>query len=66
MTVPQLGISEKDRQTLHEEVTVVLHTAASIKFDDPLKIAVFYNLRSAREMVELAKGMKKLKVGFFI
>ena len=37
ITLPGLGISEADRENLRKTVTVVFHSAASVKFDDPLK-----------------------------
>lgn len=36
ITLPELGLSQKDRQLLIDEVSVVFHCAASIKFDAPL------------------------------
>ena len=37
ITVPQFGMSPEDRQTLIDNVNIVFHSAASVKFDDPLK-----------------------------
>ena len=37
ITVPQLGLSSEDRQLLIDNVSIVFHSAASVKFDDPLK-----------------------------
>ena len=37
ITKPGLGISAGDRCKLVSRVTVVFHSAASVKFDDPLK-----------------------------
>lgn len=57
-----LGISPLDRQMLAEHVSVVIHSAASVRFDDPIKAAVKLNLRSAVDVVQLAGEMTKLKV----
>ena len=57
-----LGLSDEDRETLHREVGVVFHGAASVRFDEPLSKAVLLNVRGTREVVELAKGMLRLKV----
>ncbi|KRT84622.1 epimerase, partial [Oryctes borbonicus] len=55
-----LGISEKDKETLINEVEIVFHSAATIRFDDPLKKAVLLNTRGTKLMLELALQMKKL------
>lgn len=34
---PNLGISEQDRKTLIKNVNVVFHSAATVRFDEPLK-----------------------------
>ena len=34
---PKLGISDSQYDQLLEEVTIVFHSAASVRFDDPLK-----------------------------
>ncbi|XP_052121097.1 putative fatty acyl-CoA reductase CG5065 [Frankliniella occidentalis] len=56
-----LGLSQEHRALLQREVSVVYHVAASVRFDDPFQKAVFTNLRSTREVVELARGMPLLK-----
>ncbi|XP_030755689.1 fatty acyl-CoA reductase 1-like isoform X2 [Sitophilus oryzae] len=57
-----LGISGGDMKMLIENVHVVFHCAASVKFDDFLKDAIRTNLTSARDMALLALKMKKLDV----
>jgi fatty acyl-CoA reductase len=37
ITKPELGLSPDDRQKLIANVSVVFHSAASVKFNDPLK-----------------------------
>lgn len=59
---PNLGISEKDQITLQNEVNIVFHVAATVKFDAPLRDAVNINVRSTRDLLEIAKKMKHLKV----
>ena len=34
---PNLGISEEDTARLHNEVSVVYHSAATVKFDEKLR-----------------------------
>ena len=57
-----LGLSLDDRRLLVEEVTVVFHGAANVKFSDPLKNAVLLNTRGAREVMLLARSINNLKV----
>jgi fatty acyl-CoA reductase len=57
-----LGLSVTDRQTLEENVSVVFHAAATVRFDDPLKSAVLMNTRGTREIMMVARNMKNLKV----
>jgi thioester reductase-like protein len=37
LTEPDLGISEKDRSLLIERIHIIFHSAATLKFDEPLK-----------------------------
>lgn len=55
-----LGLSPNDRQCLIENVNIVYHTAASVRFDDSLRDAILLNARGTRETVLLAHEMKKL------
>ncbi|XP_067632986.1 putative fatty acyl-CoA reductase CG5065 isoform X2 [Eurosta solidaginis] len=58
-----LGISENNLKKLREQVSIVYHCAATIRFDEPLRKAVFMNARGTLYMLELAATMKHL--GFF-
>ncbi|KAK3917438.1 Fatty acyl-CoA reductase 1 [Frankliniella fusca] len=57
-----LGLSPEHQALVRQEVSVVFHVAASVRFDDPFQKAVFTNLRSTREVVALARAMPQLKV----
>ena len=35
---PKLGLSTEDEDTIVEEVSVVFHSAATVRFDEPLKL----------------------------
>nr|XP_018914569.1 PREDICTED: putative fatty acyl-CoA reductase CG5065 [Bemisia tabaci] len=59
---PNLGLSSEDRKMLAEEVEIVFHGAATIRFDEPLRKAVLLNTRGTKYTLELAKEMKKLLV----
>nr|AID66649.1 fatty acyl reductase [Agrotis segetum] len=61
MGQPELGMCAEDRAKIMNEVDVIFHGAATVRFDEPLKTAVEINVRGTREMFKLARGCTKLK-----
>lgn len=59
---PELGLSAEDRQRLSDEVTIVFHSAATVKFNETLRTAVTLNTLGTQRVVDLCRTMKKLKV----
>jgi len=57
-----LGISPQNVALLQKEVSIVFHSAATLKLEAPLKDAIIQNTAGTAKMIELAKGMKKLDV----
>ncbi|XP_072948597.1 fatty acyl-CoA reductase wat-like [Epargyreus clarus] len=57
-----LGLTKEDRELIIKKVNIVFHTAASVRFDDSLRFAANLNIRSAVEIVEIAKEMENLDV----
>ncbi|KAH8246857.1 hypothetical protein KR032_002290 [Drosophila birchii] len=57
---PDLGLSQADRQLLVDEVQIVFHGAATVRFMEPLHIALAINTRAALLMMELAREMHNL------
>nr|XP_026483536.1 fatty acyl-CoA reductase 1-like [Vanessa tameamea] len=57
-----LGISDEDRTLIINRTNIVFHVAASVRFDDTLKVAARLNLRGTREIVELSKDIRNLEV----
>ncbi|CAG9772724.1 unnamed protein product [Ceutorhynchus assimilis] len=57
-----LGLSAESRKLLTNEVDIIYHAAASVRFDDPLKDAILLNTRGTREVVHLAQEMNHLDV----
>lgn len=47
---------------LTERVNIIYNSAASVRFDDPLKHAILTNVRSTREIIKLALDTKNLSV----
>ncbi|EDV48802.1 fatty acyl-CoA reductase wat [Drosophila erecta] len=58
---PDLGISGSDRKLLVSEVQIVIHGAATVRFNEPLHVALAINTRATRLMLQLAKQMKHLE-----
>ncbi|XP_077995112.1 fatty acyl-CoA reductase 1-like [Glandiceps talaboti] len=61
MLEPGLGLSDEDREMLQQEVGVVFHVAATIKFDEQLKLSYQMNVTGLIQLLELCKDMKKLQ-----
>lgn len=55
-----LGLSEKDRKLLKENIHIIYHVAASVRFDDFLKDAILLNVRGTREISHLALECKQI------
>ncbi|KAL6427484.1 hypothetical protein ACFW04_008770 [Cataglyphis niger] len=58
---PNLGMSSQDRATIIREVSIVFHVAATLRFDEKLKLAVPINVRSTRDVLNLCKEISNLK-----
>lgn len=61
ITFDDLGISSQDLKTLQDEVSIVVHSAATIRFDEPLKRAIRINVTATKRVLELATQLKNLK-----
>jgi fatty acyl-CoA reductase len=60
--LPELGLGEADRELLCQEVNIVFHIAATVRFDEALRTAVHVNVRGTKCMLELARHISHLKV----
>lgn len=60
------GISDSDIQLLCDEIDVVIHAAADVRFNIPLMDLIPSNVRGTRELLEIAKNMKRLQVFAYI
>ncbi|CAH3872828.1 unnamed protein product [Pieris brassicae] len=61
LVADSLGISPEDQEMLFEEVSVVFHLAATIKFNEPLSVAMKVNVEGTQEVLKLAQKMKQLE-----
>lgn len=57
-----LGISDVDRKLLCDNVEILIHSAATVRFDEPLRVAMEMNVIAVIEIVKLAREMKNLEV----
>lgn len=58
--LPELGLSLEDRTLLMQRVNIVFHSAATVRFDEPIKTAVNLNTRGTDRIIDLCKGMANL------
>ncbi|PSN49948.1 hypothetical protein C0J52_18202, partial [Blattella germanica] len=61
ITSPDLGISPSDQKLLFGNVSVVFHSAASVKFDEVLKESVKMNLIAPKRILQLCHKMAQLE-----
>lgn len=59
--LPDLGLSGEDRKLLTQRVNIVFHMAATVRFDEKLKVAMQINVKAARDILLLCSEMKHLK-----
>lgn len=57
-----LGLSPQDRELLINNVNVVVHSAATLDFQESLRPTVKINLLGTRRVMELSRQIKNLKV----
>ncbi|CAH1381665.1 unnamed protein product [Tenebrio molitor] len=61
-----LGMSQQSQEMLIDETDVVIHAAANVKFDQPLRLGANINVRSTKEVLALAKLMPRLKALVYV
>ncbi|XP_065220769.1 putative fatty acyl-CoA reductase CG5065 [Planococcus citri] len=61
-----IGLSDEDRDTLINEVSIIFHSAAVLKMDLDLRTAVNVNTVGAIRMLDVAAKMKKLEAFVYI
>jgi len=61
ITEERLGISEADEQLLIRDVSVIFHSAATVRFDEVLKLSVQMNMVAVQSMIELARKLTNLE-----
>jgi len=61
LSLPGLGISDADRARLANDCSVMIHSAASVQFNDPIKVATAMNLGGTTKILDLGREMKNLE-----
>lgn len=56
------GLSDEDRQLIKDNVNIIFHGAASVRFNDTLTDAILINVRGTREICQLALECKNIIV----
>ncbi|KAI5729237.1 hypothetical protein M8J76_000504 [Diaphorina citri] len=59
---PSLGISSHDQQFIQHQIHVIIHAAASLRFDELIQDAFTLNIQATRELMDLATRCSQLKV----
>lgn len=62
VTLDNLGLDASDEDELKENVNLVFHCAANVRFDLKLREAVNFNLNGTLSVLRLAEKMKNLQV----
>ncbi|XP_048269631.1 putative fatty acyl-CoA reductase CG5065 [Bombus terrestris] len=58
VSLPDLGLSREDRNLLLEKVNIVFHVAATVKFNEPLHVAVNVNTNGTLRVIDLWNELK--------
>lgn len=56
-----LGIDDVIKRRMFDDVSVVFHLAATVSFNEPLRVAVSLNIAGLRNVLQLCKQMSKLE-----
>jgi alcohol-forming fatty acyl-CoA reductase len=62
ITFDGLQLGSHDELKLINDINVIFHCAANIKFNDPIKDAVNINVTGTLRVLQLAKKMKNLQI----
>lgn len=61
ITETRLGLNDDDYSLLVTNINVVIHVAASINFNEPLRVAMNTNVFAVRDMINLCKNCVQLQ-----
>lgn len=58
---PFLGLSEENQDRIMKEVEVILHCAATVRFDEDLSRALTMNVGAVSSLISICKKMQRLR-----
>ncbi|XP_076588915.1 fatty acyl-CoA reductase 1 isoform X2 [Chaetodon auriga] len=62
LTQPELDLSKEDQSILAENVNIIFHCAATVRFTEPLKDAMQLNVLATQKMMTLAHKVENLQI----
>jgi alcohol-forming fatty acyl-CoA reductase len=65
LDLQDIGFTEETQAYLINNVQIVLHAAADVRFDQTLKKAIEVNVRGTRDLLRLTKNIKNIEVCVF-
>ncbi|XP_063536621.1 putative fatty acyl-CoA reductase CG5065 [Cydia strobilella] len=66
LSAPGLGLSAKDEEDLLNNVSVVFHSAATVKMNEPLRVALAVNLEGTIKVLALCKRMRNIRAFVYV
>jgi len=58
----ELGISDADQQVLVQNVSIIFHCAATVKFNEKIREAIDINVKGTQKLMDLGRRMEGLEV----
>nr|CAD7600338.1 unnamed protein product [Timema genevievae] len=65
-SLPKLGLSNSDYEILSQQVNIIFHLAATVKFDEKFNIAIPINVGGTKEIIDLCRACVGLKSMVYI
>lgn len=65
-SAPDLGLSASTKDLLLSRVNIVMHLAATVKFDEDIQVAIDTNMRATQGILNLAKQCPNLKMFTYV
>lgn len=66
ISLPELGISQNDRNILQNNVHIIIHSAATVRFDEPLDVAMTLNVKGTQAIIKLCTESKNLTTFVYV
>lgn len=57
-----LGLSDADRKKITKNCQVIIHSAAAVRFDEPIRVAMEMNCVAVRQILKLVREVETLEV----